>query len=289
MLKILSGFLIGIGLYLVLLDSFKIPAIKSSKAVRTLSQKQNEKTSTLDLWLGGAAKFLAKHLRMNEFKREELKENLQAIGNPLTPEQFRANAIVKAFFVSLFAIPFLFVFPLFVPVILIAAFLIYRQEDKKLTVGLQKRREQIEASLPGFVSTVEKTLKHSRDVLAMVEGYIPHTENPFRQELKITAADMRSGNEETAVTRLEARVASPQMSDVCRGLIGILRGDETSVYWASLGLKFADENRQRLKREAQKAPKRVRWLSVALLGCFMLTYFVVILSQIADSLGVLFQ
>ena len=110
----------------------------------------------------------------------------------------------------------------------------------------------------------------------------------MKHELDITVADMKSGNYEAAITRLEARVGSAMMSDVCRGLIGILRGDDTEMYWASLSLKFNDIQRQQLRLQAAKVPRKVKRLSMCLLICFMLVYVVVILSQIMDSIGVLF-
>ena len=142
--------------------------------------------------------------------------------------------------------------------------------------------------VPRLVFTIEKTLKHSRDVLYMLESYKENAGQEMKHELDITVADMKSGNYESAITRLEARVGSAQMSDVCRGLIGILRGDDTSLYWSSLAIKFNDIQRQQLRLQAQKIPKKVKRLSMCLLFCFMLIYIVVILSQIMSSIGVLF-
>ena len=122
----------------------------------------------------------------------------------------------------------------------------------------------------------------------MIEDYIPNAGEEFKQELNITVADMRSSNYEAAITRLESRIGSPMVSDVCRGLIGILRGDDMIVYWSTLSFKFADIHRQQLRERAQKVPKKVRRLSIALLVCFMMIYVVVILYQIIDSLGILF-
>ena len=65
---------------------------------------------------------------------------------------------------------------------------------------------------------------------------------------------------------LEARrVGSSMMSDVCRGLIGILRGDDKWMYWASLSLKFND-GKATAGLRAQKVPKGQR-LSMCLLIC----------------------
>ena len=122
----------------------------------------------------------------------------------------------------------------------------------------------------------------------MLESYAKNAGRYMKHELDITVADMKSGNYEAAITRLESRVGSAMMSDVCRGLIGILRGDDTEMYWASLSLKFNDIQRQQLRLQAQKVPRKVKRLSMCLLICFMLVYVVVILSQIMDSIGVLF-
>lgn len=178
--------------------------------------------------------------------------------------------------------------PILCPFVLILAIVLYNMEIKKVAKKIGIKREKIEYELPRLVFTIEKTLKHSRDVLFMLDSYRENAGPELKHELSITVADMKSGNNEAAITRLESRVGSPMMSDVCRGLIGILRGDDTELYWASLEIKFNDVQRQQLRIRAQKVPKKVKRLSMCLLVCFMLTYVVVILSQIVDSLGTLF-
>lgn len=289
MIQIIAGILVGIGVMYILLDIYKIPYLKTSKAVKMLSENQREKKSSLDIWLGGIATSLAKVIKINEYKRAELENDLKTAKIDISPEQYRANAIVKALVLGIFAIPMLFIFPLLSPVIIIAAVIVYDSENKKAGKKIKEKRQIIEYELPRFVSTVEKTLKHSRDVLYMIEYYAQNAGELFKEELNITAADMRSSNYETAITRLESRIGTPMMSDVCRGLIGILRGDDMALYWSSLSLKFADVHRQELKQRAQKVPKRVKRLSVALLVCFMLIYVVVIVYQIFSSMSLLFS
>ena len=288
MIQVIAGILVGIGMMYILLDVFKVPYLKTSKSVKTVSKKQREKTSSVDVWLGGIANSLAKIIRINEYKRAELLNDLRTARIDITPEQYKANAIVKAAVLGVFAIPMLFIFPLLSPVILLITVVVYNIENKKASIKIKEKRQIIEYELPRFVSTVEKTLKHSRDVLYMLESYTQNAGEEFRDELNITIADMRSSNYEAAITRLEARIGSPMMSDVCRGLIGILRGDDMTIYWSTLSLKFADVHRQQLKQRAQKIPKKVKRLSVVLLACFMLVYVVVIMYQIVDSLQLLF-
>ena len=288
MMQVIIGALFGVGLFFILADVYAIPYYKTSKAVESLSKLQKEKTSGLDLWLGGIAGWLADHLPMDPFKRSQLEADLRTAQMDVTPEMFRANAIVKAMLVGIMAIPMAFIFPLLCPVVLFLAVFLYNMEIKSVSKRIQGKRAKIEYELPRLVFNIEKTLKHNRDVLYMLESYSKTAGPEMKHELDITAADMRSGNYEAAITRLESRVGSSMMSDVCRGLIGVLRGDDTEMYWASLAIKFSDAQRQQLRIQAQQVPRKVKRLSMCLLICFMLIYVVVILAQIVNSLGVLF-
>ena len=288
MMQVIIGALFGVGLFFILADVYAIPYYKTSKAVESLSKLQNEKTSGLDLWLGGIAGWLADRLPMDPFKRSQLEADLRTAQMDVTPEMFRANAIVKAMLVGIMAIPMAFIFPLLCPVVLFLAVFLYNMEIKSVSKRIQGKRAKIEYELPRLVFNIEKTLKHNRDVLYMLESYSKTAGPEMKHELDITAADMRSGNYEAAITRMESRVGSSMMSDVCRGLIGVLRGDDTEMYWASLAIKFSDAQRQQLRIQAQQVPRKVKRLSMCLLICFMLIYVVVILAQIVNSLGVLF-
>ncbi len=287
--QVIIGITFAAGVYFLLANRFQLPYYKTSKAIVSLSKHQKEKTSLLDVWLKGIASWIARHLKLNDFKRAQLLADLQTAQMQVTPEEFKANAIVRALLVGVFAIPTLFLFPILSPIILFLAVFLYIRENKSVTRKIQEKRGRIEFELPRLVFTIEKTLKHNRDVLYMLESYAENAGPEMKNELKITAADMRSGNYEAAITRLETRVGSAMMSDVCRGLIGILRGDDTAVYWSSLAIKFNDVQRQQLRLEAQKVPKKVKRLSMCLLICFMLIYVVVILEQIVTSMGILFQ
>ena len=286
--KLLIGLFVAVGAYFILADALKLPTVRTSRAVNNLAKRQTEKTSSIDVWLGNLASFLAKHLPMNEFRREELAADLKTAQMEVTPEMYTANAIVKALLIGVLAVPVYFIFPILTPVVLFLAFVLYRMNIKAVRVRIGSKRSRIEADLPRLVATIEKKLVYRHDILATLTDFSKHANAEMKHELDITIADIRSGNDEAAITRLESRVGSPLMSDVCRGLIGILRGDDNRVYWASLALKFDDAARQQLRLEAQKAPRKVKWLSMSLLLCFMLMYVVVILQQILDSVGVLF-
>lgn len=172
MLQAIIGALCGVGLFFVLADVYRIPYLKTSKAVESLSKKQKVKTSTLNIWLGNLADFLAKHMKLNEFKKAQLEADLKTAQMDITPEKFKANAIVKALLIGIFAIPMAFIFPILSPVVLFLAVFLYRRELKSVSVRIRHKREKIESELPRLVFTIDKTLKHSRVVL--YDTYLPY-------------------------------------------------------------------------------------------------------------------
>ena len=288
MLQAIIGAIFGVGLFLILADLLRIPFFRTSKAINSVGKFQEKKTSTLDILLGDLALWISKHLRINEFKRMQLEIDLRSAGVNMSPEMHIANSLVKAMLVGLLAIPVFFIFPLLTPLIVALAVLMYFKASKGVADKIKEKRRRIEYELPRFVPHIEKTLKHNRDVLYILDSYQKNAGPELKHEIGITVADMRSGNYEAALTRFESRVGSSMVSDVTRGLIGVLRGDETDVYWAGLSVKFTDYQRQFLKQQAQKVPGKVKRLSMCLLFCFMLIYIVVIGMEIVNSVGILF-
>lgn len=288
MLQSIIGAIVGVGLFLILADHFRIPFFRTSKAITNLSKRQEKKTSTLDIWLKDIAIWISKKLRLNEFKRMQLEIDLRSAGINMSPEMHTANSIVKSMLIGLMAIPVFFIFPLLTPVIIALAVMMYFKSSKGVADRIKEKRRKIEYELPRFVAHIEKTLKHNRDVLYILDSYKNNSDKELKQELEITIADMRSGNYDAAITRFESRIGSSMVSDVTRGLTGILRGDNTDIYWSGLAVKFEDYQRQLLKQQAQKIPSKVKRLSMCLLICFMIIYIVVIGMEIVNSMGTLF-
>ena len=166
--------------------------------------------------------------------------------------------------------------------------MVYLREAGKADEMLRTKREEIESEMSRFASTIEQELKNSRDVLSILENYKKNAGEKFAQELDIVCADMRSSSYEAALTRFEARLNSAQLSDVVRGLIGVLRGDDGRMYFQMLSHDLKQVELQRLKAKAAKIPPKIRVFSFIMLACFMLTYIVIILYQIVTSMGALF-
>lgn len=283
-----TGILLAAGLFFILADIMKLPTLKTARAMLGAGKGSKKAAKTLEAWLMTGAVKLSKHIRMDEYKHIRMANVLKAAGYTMTPEVYTAYAITKSGAILLGIIPCLLLLPLFSPVLIILAVLSYFKEIRKADEQLKAKRDQIEEELPRFVATVEQTLKASRDVLAMLETYKKNAGPMFAHELDVLTADMRSSSYEAALTRFEARLNSPMLSDVVRGLIGVLRGDDSAVYFQMLAHDFRALELQRLKGQAQKIPPKIRVFSFVMLMCFLMTYLVIIAVQIMDSLGTMF-
>jgi tight adherence protein C len=286
-LFIFGGLLAG-GLFFIAADVLKLPTFAAQRAMIAAGRAAKVKTNTIETMMMGWAVKLARIIRMDEYKRHRMANTLSAAGLNMTPELFVATALVKAGSILLGIVPCLFVLPLLSPVILILAVLTYFKTAQGADKKLKAKREAIEQELPRFVATLTQELKASRDVMGMMDHYRRGAGEIFAAELDILAADMRSGSYEAALTRFEARINSPLLSDIVRGLIGVLRGDDSAVYFQMLAHDMKQLELQRLKARAMKIPPKIRKFSFALLMCFLFMYMSIILFEIAGSLGGMF-
>lgn len=287
-LIIFFGTLFAAGLFFILADALKLPTLAAGKAMLSATKQGKKKAKSIDVLMNGWAVRLAKYIPIDEYKKNRMKNTLHAAGMNQTPEEFIAFALVKSSLVALGVIPCLMILPLLAPILLFLAVLVYFKQIKKADEKLSAKREKIEAELPRFVATITQELKASRDVLAILENFKKNAGEDFANELDILTADMRSSSYEAALTRFEARINSPMLSDITRGLLGVLRGDDGAMYFQMLAHDMKQLELQRLKAQAMKIPPKIRVFSFIMLMCFIMTYMAVIVSEILRSLGGMF-
>lgn len=231
---------------------------------------------------------IARFLPMDEYKKRKLAATLRSAEIPMTPELYLAQVYVKAGLIFLCIIPCLLTVPLLFPVFLVFGIGTFFSESGKAEKMVKKRREEIEFELPRFVATITQELMASRDILSMLETYQKNAGPALRNELVITTADMRTGNYEAALTRMEARVSSAMLSDVVRGLIGCIRGDDGVTFFRMLSHDMKQLEVQRLKRLAMERPPKIRRYSFLLLICMLLIYMGVMGYQILGTMSGMF-
>ena len=285
---ILFGIAFAIGLFFILADVLKLPTIATEKAIINMGNKGKVKVSGLDVQIANLSTKLAKFIKLDEYKEIRLKNMLIAGGINKNPQEYTANCIVKALLIGIWTIPSLLIFPLIAPVFLIIGILTYFKEYQKADELLKGKREKIETELPRFVATITQELKNSRDVLKILDNYKHSASKVFAKELDMLTADMRSGGYETALTRFEAKINSPLLSDIVRGLISVLRGDNAVVYFEMLSHDMKQLELQKLKQVANKIPAKIRKYSFVMLMCFLGIYLTVLIYQLITSMSTLF-
>ena len=287
-LLFLFGVSTAAGLFFLTADLLKLPRLSTEKALLSAGRRERKQLQSLDvLFLSWAIK-LSRYIRMDEYKRHRMERTLAAAGLDMTPEAYTAHTLVRPGLILLAVIPCLILLPLLSPILVLMAILLYFKESRRVEEMVSARRDKIEAELPRFVATLEQELGASRDVLTMLENYKRYAGADFALELDVLTADMRSSSYEAALTRFEGRIASPILSDIVRGQLGVLRGDDGRVYFKMLSHDLKQLELQRLKAQAAKIPPKIRVFSFLMLVCFMLVYIVVIVVQILTSLGSLF-
>lgn len=158
MLVICTAVIAAIGLGLILSDALRVPSYAVSKATHNLGKRQNRKTNPLEIWMKDLSNRIAERLRLNEYKRLQLKADLQTADINLTPEAYVADNLVKALLVGIFAIPVFFLSKPVAALILLSAGILYHINSRKVSNQIREKRRKIEYELPRLVATVEKTL-----------------------------------------------------------------------------------------------------------------------------------
>ena len=266
-----------------------IPTSRTSKMMMLAKKQRGTKNEQLlDVYLTKVAKLFAPYLRLDRLKRNKLQAALTIAGLELTPEVYTARAWVTAGAVGFCALPMTFLMPLFVPVLIGTAVALWFSTYYAAFDFVKKRRKLIEAEIPRFALTIGQNLENDRDVLKILTSYRRVAGRDFAAELDQTIVDMKTGNYENALIRFETRIGSPMLSDVVRGLVGVLRGDDQRMYFKMICFDMRQIEQNNLKKEAAKRPKKIQRYSMMMLICIMIIYLVVLCTEVLSSLGAFF-
>ncbi len=289
LLALFSILFLGTAAYNLSCAFADIPTGRTSKMMMLARKQQNSKNEKLlDVYITKIAVLLAPFLRLDKLKRNRLQTALAIAGLELSPEVYTARAWVTAGAVGLCAVPMAFLMPLLSPVMVGLAVALWFSTYYAAFDFVRKRRKLIETEIPRFALAIGQNLENDRDVLKMLSSYRRVAGRDFAAELDQTIADMKTGNYENALLRFETRIGSPMLSDVVRGLIGVLRGDDQRMYFKMICFDMRQIEQNNLKKEAAKRPQKIQRYSMMMLICIMIIYLVVLCTEVINSLGVFF-
>ena len=281
--------LVGVACYNFICAGADVPTGQTSKMMMLAGRRSGTRKENLsDVYIAKVADVFAKYINMDALKRSQLQNALDIAHVEMSPEQYVATAIARSLLIILLTIPMWFISPLFFLFSVALGCLIGFMRYQEVLDFVKKRRRMIEREIPRFTSAVAQNLEIDRDILRMFIAYRRVAEKEFGAELDQTIADMKTGNYENALLKMEKRINSPLMSDVIRGLIGVLRGDDQRVYFKMLTFDMRQLEQNNLKKEAMKRPQAMQKYCMFMMFCILLIYGVVLVTEVVANIGILF-
>ncbi|MCM1188534.1 MAG: hypothetical protein NC541_04465 [bacterium] len=289
LLILLASVFMGTACYNLSCAFVDVPTARTSRMMMLAKKQTGAADEKLfDVYLTRVAERLSPLLRLDPIKKGRLALTLSIAGIPLTPECYTIKAFLTALLTELAAVPFFLFMPLMGLLMTGLAVMMWFSTYHKASDLVKKRRKLIEAELPRFAVSIQQGLATDRDVLKLLTSYRRIAGPHLGQELDTTVADMRTGNYENALLRFQNRVGSTMLSDIVRGLIGTLRGDDQQMYFRMLVFDMRQIEQNSLKKEAGKRPKQMQKYSMMMLFCILLIYVVVLSVEVVGSLGAFF-
>lgn len=289
LLILLASVFTGVGIYHLSCAFVDVPTARTSHMMMIAKKQTGSGSEKLfDVYLTKIADKLSPLLKMDPIKRNKLLLTLSIAGIPLTPESYTIKAFLTALVTALAGLPLFFIMPLMGSLVIGLAVLMWFSTYYKAFDLVKKRKKLIEAELPRFAVSIQQSLSTDRDVLKLLTSYRQIAGSHLGQELDTTIADMKTGNYENALLHLQNRVGSTMLSDIVRGLIGTLRGDDQQMYFKMLVFDMRQIEQNNLKKEAAKRPKQMQKYSMMMLFCILLIYVVVLSVEGIGSLGSFF-
>lgn len=270
----------GISLYCILAIIFNVPSFRAAKAYR---HNDNNRKSFIQTLFGNNIKTIAQYIPLNPIKEMDIKKRLMAAKLDVTPKEYVAEALLYAFLFLLAAIPFYILnkYLAFLPVGF--SIFMFIEKFRDLDKMGSKRREEIEREIPTFCSYMASSLQSNRNILSIIDTYRANYQTALTEELSITAWDMRTGNMQLALERMEGRINSPFVSQLVRGMVSALNGDDMTAYFQNLCNEMSEEWRQRLKKEVLKKEPKIMRKAYLLFACSIISIMVLMISALLSS------
>lgn len=289
LLTLFASILFGFSVYHLACAFVDVPTAKTSRTMMTTKKQTGTGAEKIyDIYLTKAAKLLSPVVFLDPVRKGKLSATLYIAGIPLTPETYVMKALLTGLSIAVCSIPFFLFMPLMGILLLILAVMMAFSSYFQAFDYVKKRRKIIDREMPRFAISIAQSLETDRDVLRLLISYRRIAGTEFKQELDTTIADMKTENYENALLRLQNRVGSTLLSDVVRGLISVLRGDDQTMYFKMLSYDMRQMEISNLKKEAEKRPKAMQKYSMLMLFAILLIYVVVLTVEVISSVGSFF-
>ncbi len=288
-LLLIAVILLGTGFYYIITEFLILPDNKARKAIS--SYGKGKKAPSSDEIISYLASKIERYIVIEENQKKLLQRKLNAAELDHTPEFHTARAVASGLIVTLFGIVFALIFSAFVNwMIIFSLFVIlgifsgFKMMNETNEI-ISRKAEAIEPELALFASTIQKQLSSTTDIIKIFESYRKICGEAFRHEIDVTIADMKTGSYEIALLNFDNRVRLESLSQIIRGLIAVLKGDDQRVYFDMLVHDLSNAERERLKRHSLKRPSKLNFSSAMVLICFITIIVYIIGFQIIREIN----
>jgi hypothetical protein len=246
---------------------------------------KNKTKKSKSNYLNNIAKHIAPIIPLTEIGKIRLQKTLISIRLDISPQEYTARYIVRTSIFIILTIILIFIFwPLAIITGLLVIYVFINRKNEATRLS-RKYTNQAEKELPRFVSYVASRVSTTNNVLEIITDYKINYDTVLTKELAITISDMKTGNQEQALMNLQNRINSPLMTELCRGLISAIRGDDVTTYFNNFTEKLSILWNQRLKQEVLKKEPKISRMTYVLLGSAFLSTFVVLAAVLMRSLS----
>lgn len=274
---ILFGLLFSAGVYTIFSAVFPVASRHSNDAVAfNKGWGYNKRYGQL---LDALGKQTGRYIKLSGHKAERYQKMLTAAGERRSPDEYISRLVGQSL---LYAASGLFFYPISpLLTLLCAAFgmYIYHSEIRKLRGRYLMHQQEIELDLPKLCSVINSRLRTTKNVQMILESFMPIASTAMQEEITVTVRDMKTGSPEMALRRFEGRLSSPKVSDVTRGLISVLNGDDQTIFFQSRQHQFNNDYLTIRKKEIQKRPMKLTMPSiVAFVFFFVIIFYPMLMS-----------
>ncbi|WP_283606948.1 secretion protein F [Faecalispora anaeroviscerum] len=262
-----------VGFYLLLCAAAKLPLMAYRKTMLQVVSDNQSKGNLLKITEMNLALRLSKLIKLSEYRKKTMSDSLRSAGIPFTPELHLAQIIARFLMRSLLALPAASINPIVSIMVIVWAVYTMFGEFKSTDKIIRQKRDRIESDLPRLTAMISQKIKASKDVIGILDSFLPSAGVELREQLQITLAEMRTGSPDRALSKLELRVGSTMMREVVLGLQSVLHGDDINAYFERLEHDLSQAEIQKLKLNNMQRPGKVRLYTTLALGWFILTAF----------------
>ncbi len=284
MVFIIPSFLMVFGLLRIAQAALCLPSGKNVEAIRNVHGKR-DMTERLQVALLPMARLISKLFPMSEYRRKQMEADFARLHMTQKPEDFVSNVKARSLLLALTGLLFI---PMGVPILAllttVAALLAYFQTMQSIHKRVEAQSREIEAELPRLVETMNYTLQDNRDMLSFFEKYRRVAGKALGTELDRLITDMRIGNQEAALRRMDARLNLPSFSALCAVLCGVYQGVDQHTSLLVLEQDMRTKERETLRRLMEKRPGRIKTASFILTVLMILMFMVPLVLMIINNL-----